>query len=498
MNERRLIIILILFSAVLFFTGLGRMALTDPDEVFYAETAKEMQNRQSFLTPYIFGKPQFEKPPLYYWLVMSGFRVFGINEFSARFASAAFGIFGVIGIYFLGKILINKRTGFLAGIVLATSVKYAVLSRACVTDIVLCVFMLYAFLFFFRKQYMLSTVSLGLAVLTKGPVAVFLPVVIIGLYLIFTKGLGRLKEIPFIRGTLLFLAVSLPWYFLMYRVHGKEFIDVFFGFHNVIRFLEPEHKIGDVFYYYFPILLGGFFPWSIFLPLGVWQVFREKEEKIRKAGLFSIIWILVIFIFFSAARTRLPTYIFPLYPAAALLMGRVLDVFAENALSRRQKKTANILTILLVITIIGSAIGLYVVAKKKYPTTLSVSPRLILSELGKYESSKHISKKLLALAKPGEEIGAETQYRRGVAFYTQRENIPDIHRHHIMTDFFSKKDRVWGVIKEKNYDQLYDDLEKPFDKATYVVYKFGKKVIVTNKMPPGVKFLKMKDKNAAR
>ena len=115
-NESLLIAILILFSASLFIVGLDKMPLTDPDEVFYAETAKEMLNRGEFLTPRIFGKPQFEKPPLYYWLVMFGFKVFGVNEYAARIASALFGIFGVVGVYLLGKTLINRKTGFFAGI----------------------------------------------------------------------------------------------------------------------------------------------------------------------------------------------------------------------------------------------------------------------------------------------------------------------------------------------------------------------------------------------
>jgi 4-amino-4-deoxy-L-arabinose transferase-like glycosyltransferase len=339
---------------------------------------------------------------------------------------------------------------------------------------------------------------LGLAVLTKGPVGVFLPALIVAIYLIFTKGIKKLKEMPLAGGAILFLAVCLPWYILMYKAHGKEFIDVFFGFHNVIRFLEPEHRIGDVFYYYFPIIVGGFFPWSIFLPLGIWQAFREKEEKIKKTNLFLGIWIAVIFIFFSMARTKLPTYIFPLFPALALLMGYFLDSFLAGGLTGRQKKSAVFLVGFFFISLAGGMAGLYLVAKAKYPTTLSVSPRLLLSELGKYEASKDVSEKLLTLAKPDEKIGAETQYRRGVAFYTGRKDIPDVHPHHILTKFLSKKERVWCVLKEKNYDQLYDDSERPFRGAGYVMYKFGKKVIVTNKLLPGEKFIRMRGKNGAR
>jgi len=527
----RSIVILILFSAILFSIGLGNMPLTDPDEVFYAETAREMLNRGELLTPYIFGKPQFEKPALYYWLVLFSFKAFGVNEFSARIASSLLGILGVIGIYLLGTTLINKRVGFLSGIVLATSIKYIILSKACVTDIALTVFILYGFLFFFQRRYLLSAAALGLAVLTKGPIGIFLPVIIIGIYLILAKEFKILKKIPFLRGTVVFLAVAAPWYLLMYKTHGSAFIDGFFGFHNIIRFLHPEHKIGDVFYYYFPVLLGGFFPWSMILPLGAWQILREKEERIKKASLFSSIWILVIFIFFSMSRTKLATYIFPLYPALALLVARFLYVLLDKGVTQKMKKTMSFMLCLFFAALFGGLIVLYVISKAKYPTITNTSviagmvfiPLMlvfvaaflkekykaslsvfmaffisfvfvayvfILPEIGRYESSKEISQELLRLAKPGEAFGAETDYTRGVAFYTDREDIPDVHRHHIITEFLKRKDRVWAVIKIKNYNQIYDDETRFFDKRTYVMYELGKKLIATNKIMPGEKFIR--------
>ena len=547
-NEKRLVTVLILVSGLLFFVGLGKMALTDPDEVFYAETAREMQNRGEFLTPRIFGEPQFEKPPLYYWLVALSFKAFGVNEFSARVASAIFGIFGVLGVYFLGKILISRKAAFFAGIILATNVKYVILARACVTDMVLCVFILYAFLFFFyghlsstksTKWYLLSAVFLGLSVLTKGPIGILLPFAITAIYFIFTRESGKLKKIPFVKCALLFLAVSLPWYILMYRAYGREFIDMFFGFHNIIRFLEPEHKIGDVFYYYFPATLAGFFPWSAFLPVGIWQVMREKEKKIRETNIFLIAWVLVIFVFFSISRTKLPTYTFPIYPALALFMGRLLEVLFKGGLTRKEMRGMGVLAGMLFVSIIAGLAALYFTLKGKYPSLINaallagilfaalmaVSVRHIfkkryarglaiyvasfvfflsllsvsvLCEIGKYESSRNVSKKILSMARPGEAIGAETHYRRGVAFYTKREDIPDIHAHNDMTKFFDRQERVWGVIKEKNYNQLYGDKNQPYDSPSYMMYKFGKKVIITNKLLPGEKYIEGKGKNAAR
>jgi len=525
--------------------GLGAMPLTDPDETFYAETAKEMLNRREILTPHIFGKPQFEKPPLYYWFVMLGFKIFGINEFSARIASALFGVLGVVGVFLLGKSLVNKRTGFLAGIILATSVMYLVLARACVTDMLLGVIILYAFLFFFYgahggkgkpEWYLLSSIFLALAVLTKGPIGIFLPVVIIGIYLLLSGEIGKIKEIPILKGAVLFLAITLPWYFLMYGAHGMEFIEVFFGFHNVIRFLHPEHASGDVFYYYVPILTAGFFPWIAFLPLAAWQMMRRANEEIKKVNIFLIVWFFVVFIFFSLSRTKLPTYTFPIFPALALAVGRMIDVFLEKGFTRKMAAGIKASFFLFFTLLIGGVAGIYIVVRIKYPSVAREAliagavfvllmviliaallrrkhtagliiymasfiiimlplSYIVLPGIGRYESSKEVSGELMGLAKPGEKIGAETKFIRGVAFYTGSEDIIDVHPHYVITRFLKEKNRVWCVVKEKNHVQLYEGRDRPYDKATYVVSRFGNRIIVTNEMPEDGKFLMMRSKD---
>ena len=106
----------------MFFFGLGKMALTDPDETFYAQTAKEMLQSGQWGTPLIFGQPQFEKPVLYYLLVRLSYMAFGINEFSARFPSAIFGVLGVLGVYLLGGVLFSRRSGFFSAFIMTASV----------------------------------------------------------------------------------------------------------------------------------------------------------------------------------------------------------------------------------------------------------------------------------------------------------------------------------------------------------------------------------------
>ena len=109
MRDLCFVLLLVAAALFLFFYGLGDMALTDPDETFYAQTAREMLDAGDWTTPVIFGKPQFEKPAFYYWLVMISYMIFGVGEFAARLPSAIFGIAGVIGVYFLGRLFFSKK-----------------------------------------------------------------------------------------------------------------------------------------------------------------------------------------------------------------------------------------------------------------------------------------------------------------------------------------------------------------------------------------------------
>ncbi len=534
MNRERIsLILLVLFCAYLFLFGLGKMALLDPDEPFYAETAREMLNRSEWLTPRIFGEPQFEKPPLYYWLVILSFKVFGVNEFAARFPSAVFGILGIIGIYLLGGLLFSKRTALYASLVMATAIEYTILARACVTDMVLCVFILYAFLFFFyelkkknKVSCIFSSACLAFAVLTKGPIGVILPVFIIVVFFIIRKEFTHLFKMPILWPLVIFVVIAAPWHYLMYRVYGSDFTGHFFGFQNITRFLHPEHRIGDIFYYNIPVILAGFFPWSIFLPYGAFTIIKKDKEKFR-SHLFLLVWILTFFIFFSISRTKLPTYIFPLFPALAIAMGRCWELSSGSkdfkipfkvsgilylisspialiifyrfslvkypAMSQAILKSGIVLLVLLAISFtffIRRKISLFfgsivfTLAVVLIPLTISIGPVVSL-----YESSKEASKVLKNIVRPNERIGVETCYRRGVVFYLDKENLIDVHRHHIITKFLESKQRVWAVLKYKNYKFLYEDKKRPYRKLTYVVYKFGKKVIITNKIPKNGKYI---------
>jgi len=532
---------LIAISGYLFFLQLGNLALTDPDETFYAQTTKEMIQRNDWITPHLYGKPQFEKPILFYWLAMCSSKIFGVNEFSVRFPSALFGTLGLIAIYSLGALMFNKRVGLLAGVILGTNVEYIILSRACVTDMVLGVCIFLGILAFFyarirdkRIYIVVAFAAWALATLTKGPVGIMLPAAATGLYIIAARDWWIFKKPSYLfAAASVFCAIALPWYLIMYQLHGKAFIDAFFGFHNVNRFLEAEHKIGSQWYYYLPVTFGGLFPWSAFLPYALWRSLkyeiRNTKYEIRN-NLFLLIWAAVIIGFFSLSSTKLPTYIFPAWIALALMIALAWDELLSIMAVKSAVKAMTISYCALLIVVVAGAIGLFIFLRYDYPLVLKEAimagivliggfaascgtflrrrylatfciiaastaailyplDSLVLPKIEPYETAKEISGALRQFMKPGEALGAESHYVAGLTFYSGAL-AKNLDKHHDLVQFLSSDKRVWCILKEKNHRQLYELDTKPWHtKPSYVVYQLGKKCIITNLVPEDGKYL---------
>jgi 4-amino-4-deoxy-L-arabinose transferase-like glycosyltransferase len=169
----------------------------------------------------------------------------------------------------------------------------------------------------------------GLAILTKGPVAIVLIGLQVIAFLAVTRQARRLLSPALWSGFALCLLVGLPWYLLMVHLHGALFIQGFLEANNVTRYLQAEHKETQNFLFYVPVFLGFFLPWSLALPV----TFRAAAASIRaerrdlskpQPTVFLTIWGLLVFVFFSVSQTKLVTYIFPLYPAAAILVGNTI------------------------------------------------------------------------------------------------------------------------------------------------------------------------------
>ncbi len=339
------VLLLVILSYFCFMFGNSLVSLTIPDEVFYAQTAKEMLKNGSWMTPYIFGQPQFEKPVFLYWLLKSAFMVSGINSFSARFFPAFFGMIGVVAAYFLGWIgFKDHKKAFISAIVLMTGGLYVGLARTVFTDLVFSVFILLSLLSFYwgysfknRKGpgILLFFVFAGLATLTKGPLGLFIPLLAVIAFLWIRKDAKFLFGGYLFWGLLIFGLISIPWYLLMFKLYGNAFIREFFYNDHVRRIIQAEHIGNDTWYFYPFSMIGCIFPWSLFLVTALFFLPRYLKQKDNAFYVFLACWIAATFVIFQPAHSKLVSYIFPLFPALALICGGfIADSLAREKRSR--------------------------------------------------------------------------------------------------------------------------------------------------------------------
>ncbi len=304
--------LLLLLCGVLFFAFLGDRPLWDIDEGMHAVTSKEMVLTGDWVTPYFNGEKFYDKPPLFNWLVALSFLVFGFTEFAARLPAALLGTGCVLLTYFAGRRMFSPVVGFLGAAILASSVEFIIMSTVVVHDISLTFCVTLAMFLFFagyknrahRRQYLLwGYAAIGMSVVAKGPIGLIMPMMVVGLFLISQRNLKFVKEMRVGWGLLIFLAVASPWYILM-DIRNPDYTDYFLWQQNFGNFLsEAKSRHPEPFYYYIPVLLGGFWPWSFFLPAALISSFRSGLGKIRPEKVYLMIWLGCIFLFFSAAAS---------------------------------------------------------------------------------------------------------------------------------------------------------------------------------------------------
>ncbi len=345
---------LLLGTAFLAFWSLGSLPLIDVDEPVYGQVGKEMAHASlaNWLSPHYGGQLWFDKPPLFYWLTALSMRVFGVSEFAARLPSALLSVALIAATYALARRACPAApsAALWSGFVLATSLQFFTLARAAVTDMTLAVCLtlalygLYAWTQTNRGRWIaLAGLMTGFGMLAKGPVALVLIGVQALVYLLLTRSAKRLLTPPLWLGFALCLAIGLPWFGLMIHLHGQLFISGFLEANNVTRYLQAEHRETSPFWFFLPVLLGGFFPWSLLLPAALVSAWRQGKvayhaQAADNPALFLGLWIVLVFVFFSASQSKLVTYIFPLYPAAAVLVGVWLTAQSETYAAQKQTR----------------------------------------------------------------------------------------------------------------------------------------------------------------
>ena len=319
---------LFIVALILFFAGSWLLPITDPTESVYALTAKEMLASGDWLSPRIYGDFWFDKPIMFYWELLIAYKIFGVGEFASRFFPAVFATLGLFLTYFFGAKLYDKKIGFAAAIILATSLEYWYLSHAVITDMTLLVMFSLTLMTFYLgyrtnnpRLYLISFAASGVAVLTKGPIGFFLPGLIILIFLAWQGDLPHLKNLFRAKNFLLFAVIISIWYLPMTFIHGAEFLENFLGVHNFLRATVSEYAKTDVWYYYSLISLIGFFPWSVLLIFDAIKNCR-RLPTLDVPEKFLIVWALTVVIFFQLCATKYVTYTLPAMVPAVILIAK--------------------------------------------------------------------------------------------------------------------------------------------------------------------------------
>ena len=314
--------------AALLLVGIGAAPLIDRDEPAYAEAAREMLARHDWVATWFNDQPWFDKPPLVFWAAMVSYSALGVNETAARLPVALFGIGGVLAVYWLGRRLRGARAGALSAGILATSLLYLGLSRAVLLDVpfTACFTLAMGALVASLREPqrarwpLLAGAALGLAVLAKSPAAVVLFAIILAAAAVPRRSPARVRPLRWTLTALACLAVVAPWYAAMAVRFPHTFLSQFLVAGNLGRFARAEHSRSMAPYYYLPIIIAGFLPWTAMLPGALRAAWRE-----RRGASIPLWWAALTFIFFSVAQSKLPGYILPAFPALALLVGLNLD-----------------------------------------------------------------------------------------------------------------------------------------------------------------------------
>ena len=330
---------LVVVGLAMLFFGLGDRPLWDTDEGMHAATSKTMVETGDWLHPMLNGEPFYDKPPMFNWLVALSFVALGFTEFAARLPAAIAGLATVLVTYGYGRHAVGSQAAFLGAIVLATSLEFVVLSRVVVHDILLAFGVTTACLAFFAAyagerrrttHLIVMYAATGLAVLAKGPVGALLSGGAVLTFLVLRRDPRFIRKMMLVRGTLLVAVVGLPPYLLM-AARDPDFARYFVVVQNVGSFVSAESRHPEPFYFYLPILIAGLFPWIAFLPAAV-RVSRRPDD-IPGGRAFLWAWFGFVVLFFSAAVSKLATYVLPAFPAAALLIGVVWDRRLASAAS---------------------------------------------------------------------------------------------------------------------------------------------------------------------
>ncbi len=316
--------------------GTWSIPLIDRDEPRFAEASREMIERGDYIVPHFNNQLRLDKPPLAYWAQVASYRIFGENDFAARFPSAVAAALIALSILGWGKRIGGDGVGWWAAIIFTLSLQTFIHAKAAVADMWLVLFVTTAHWAGCEliqrpasswKWWSLFNFSLAFGLLAKGPIA-WTPLLTLAAMKLFVRDVELAKRFKFLRGILLILAVVALWGMpALIQTHG-EFFKIGIGRHVVGRSFGAMEGHGAnslgvyllLLPFYFVTIFASFFPWSIKLPRLIRKLWRSRD----KIDIYLLTGVAIIFVIFSLIKTKLPHYTLPAFPLLSLLLARHL------------------------------------------------------------------------------------------------------------------------------------------------------------------------------
>jgi len=335
---------LVIAVAVIWFANLEYRKLIKPDEGRYAEIPREMVASGDWTTPRLNGLKYFEKPPLQYWATATAYTVFGEHQWTSRLWTALTGFAGIVLVWFAGSRLFGREAANYAAILLGSSMLYVLMAHINTLDMGVTFFITLGILGLSlaqtqtdttkRRNWMLiAWAGLGLAVLSKGLMGLILPGAALFIYCVVQRDFSVLKRMHWLPGLAVFFLITAPWFYLVMKAN-PEFFQRFFIYEHYLRFTTKVHDRYQPWYYFVPILLLGALPWTVLMFDTLMRTWKggARAANVFSAERFLLIWAVFIYLFFSVSSSKLPSYLLPMFPALALLMGKQLVEISSRRL----------------------------------------------------------------------------------------------------------------------------------------------------------------------
>jgi 4-amino-4-deoxy-L-arabinose transferase-like glycosyltransferase len=340
LSRRNWTVLAILFSIV-WFANLDVRKLQHPDEGRYAEIAREMVVTGDWVTPRLNGIKYFEKPPLQYWLTAASFEAFELDEWTARLPGAVAGFLTILIVGYVGCVLASPAVGAYAAVALAGCVWPFGIAHMVTLDALLTFWLALALGAFLLAQHwrgmparvraamLVAWGAIAAGVMTKGLVALVIPFCTLAIHTLVTRDRSPWTRLHLAPGLLLFIALAAPW-FIVVSSRNPEFARFFFIHEHFERFLTTEHRRTGAWWYFLPMLAIGILPWTGVFLWGLRRAWRQQPPEHDAPGAFAwvrfcLIWCAFVLVFFSVSGSKLPSYILPIFPAAALVLGVILE-----------------------------------------------------------------------------------------------------------------------------------------------------------------------------